>query len=215
MFLSLPAFCAPNMKDKCVADENMVWVQSNHECIPKNPCKAGNSDYCSFYQPRNITQKELYTALVKFYAKVKYGMSNCKFTQIDDVHFACNSDDNYAVFISGMDIQDKPEKNETTDNQTDDGKITILIDYKNERLLLTEFKDATAEICKIIGGRLVKDLEKPKYNEYKYTVPVACTGVADSKCELAGGINTQEFGQKICDLFELQDILNIKTKKKN
>ncbi|MBR4806405.1 MAG: hypothetical protein IKZ64_01135, partial [Alphaproteobacteria bacterium] len=154
---------------------------------------------------------------VKFYAKVRYDMPDCNFTQIDDVHYACSSNGNYVVFISGMDIQDKPktEDSEKTDNKKDDGTITLMVDYKNERLIPMELKDASTEICKIIGGRLATDLDKPKYNGYKYIAPVACTGATDSKCEAAGSMNTQEFGQKVCDLFDVQDALNIKIEKKH
>ena len=205
MFLTSVVYCAPSAKEKCVADENMVWVESNRECIPKNPCKIDNSPYCSFYQPRSITSKVLYEALIKLYAQIKYNIPDCKPIKLSDIHYACASDENYIVFMSTMDIEYKDPEN--TGNETTKTREDPYYHTKKE------MNEALLEICKILGGDPVEELRKPDTKSPSYGKSGGCTRVSDDKCEAIGSMNTYEFGQKVCDLYDLEEILNIKLEK--
>lgn len=197
--------CAQSTKEKCIADEDMVWVESNRECIPKNPCKIENSQYCSFYQPHNITSKVLYEALIKLYARVRHNIPDCKPIKLSDIHYACASDENYVVFMSTFDIEYKDP--ESTDDKTQ--KSTDEKHYHTKK----EMKDALVEICKVLGGDPTDDLRKPDTKNPSYGRAGGCTRVSDDKCELIGSVNTYEFGQKVCPLYDLEEILNIKLEK--
>lgn len=217
VFVSSMGFCATISKEKCLSDENMVWVAANEECISKNPCGTEESQYCSFYKPRNITKKELYIPLMKLYAKVKYGITDCKLTKVGDIHYACVSDDNYIVFISDIDIQDKtPNKTdnkEQPDNKPNGKPITIQMSAYDAKIVKKDLNNALIEICKIIGGDPNEELIKPDYESSEYGMSGSCTRVMDSRCEIIGGMNTYESGKKICQMYDIQDILNIKIEK--
>ena len=215
MFLSLSAFCALNAKDKCAADENMVWVAANDECVPKNACEAENNRYCSFYQPKTVSDSKLYTALLKLYAKVKYGVSDCKFEKISDIHFACASEGHYVVFISDKDIQEKePDAEKNDGNAQKENKPIIQITAFNEKNIKKELNNTLIEVCKIIGGTPSNELLHPDTKSLTYGLSGSCVRTLDSKCESVGGMNTYNFGEKICDLYDIQDILNIKIEKR-
>lgn len=203
IFVSSVGFCATISKEKCLSDENMVWVAANEECISKNPCGTEESQYCSFYKPKNITKKELYIPLVKLYAKVKYGITDCKLTKVGDVHYACVSDSNYIVFISDMDIQDKDPAEEEKEQTTSSAKAYMTKPIKDE------LNDALKEVCKIIGGRPDEELKKSDKKNPNYGVSGGCTGVSDVKCEAIDSGNTYEGGTQVCPLYDIKEILGV------
>lgn len=202
-FLTSAVYGAPTAKEKCLSNENMVWVEMESECIPKNPCETENSKYCSFYKPKNITKKELYIPLVKLYAKVKYGITDCKLTKVGDVHYACVSDTAYVVFISDMDIQDKEPTDADKEQKTSSATLNMTRPVKDE------LNDALKEVCKIIGGRPDDELKKSDKKNPNYGVSGGCTGVSDVKCEAIDSVNTYEGGIKICPLYDIKEILGV------
>ncbi len=214
IFLTSAAYCAQIAKGSCIADENMVWVESNQECIPVNPCETEHSAYCSFYKPRNVSNIILYTSLIKLYANVKYGIADCKLTKLSDIHFACASDTNYVVFTSDRDIQEKKvEDKEQPGYKRNDDKSTITIKNYDNQNIKKELNNALIEICKILGGDPTTELTKPDLKSSSYGFSGSCTRVSDSKCEMIGSMSTYESGRKICELYDIQNILNIKIEK--